>query len=150
MAQALRERPDVLAARLTAESAAAFADAEGDLWFPSISAVGAAGVTPYHQVGIDDRYAAAAVNVTVPILTAACISARHAEASLRARGVAERLRDLENQVRATCRWRGSTRGRPFSGSISRASCRAGRSALDLAQARYDLGLSSIVELTQAN
>ena len=42
------------------------------------------------------------------------------------------------------------RGRRFSGSILPTSCWIRRpQALDLAQSRYNLGLSSIVELTQA-
>src|SRR5262249_9652262 len=53
-AQALRERPDVQAARFKVEAASRFADAEGNLSLPSIVAVGAVGVTPYHQAGIED------------------------------------------------------------------------------------------------
>jgi outer membrane protein len=150
VSDALRQRPDVLAARLTAESASAFADAEGDLWRPSVAAVGAAGVTPYHQVGIEDRYAAAAVNVNVPILNGSLFSARHAEASLRARAVTEHLRDLENRVRLDVHvaWLDSRTAFQRLDLTRQLSEQAG-SALDLAQARYDLGLGSIVELSQA-
>ncbi len=150
VADALRQRPDVLAARLTAESATAFADAEGDLWRPSIAAIGAAGVTPYHQMGIEDRYAAAAVNVNVPILNGSLYSARHAEASLRARGVSERLRDLENQVRRDVQVAWLNARTAFQRlDLTRQLSEQAASALDLAQARYDLGLGSIVELSQA-
>ena len=38
VAQALRERPDVVAERLSRESSAKFADAERALWFPTVSA----------------------------------------------------------------------------------------------------------------
>jgi outer membrane protein len=150
LADALRQRPDVLAARLTAESANAFAEAEGDLWRPSVAAVGAAGVTPYHQTGIEDRYAAAAVNVNVPILNGSLFSARHAEASLRARAVSERLRDLENRVRQDVQvaWLDARTAFQRLDLTRQLSEQAG-SALDLAQARYDLGLGSIVELSQA-
>jgi outer membrane protein len=150
LADALRQRPDVLAARLTAESANAFAEAEGDLWRPSVAAVGAAGVTPYHQTGIEDRYAAAAVNVNVPILNGSLFSARHAEASLRARAVSERLRDLENRVRQDVQvaWLDARTAFQRLDLTRQLSEQAG-SALDLAQSRYDLGLGSIVELSQA-
>jgi outer membrane protein len=150
VADALRQRPDVLAARLTAESANAFAEAEGDLWRPSVAAVGAAGVTPYHQTGIDDRYAAAAVNVNVPILNGSLYSARHAEASLRARAVSERLRDLENRVRRDVQVAWLDARTAFQRlDLTRQLSEQAAGALDLAQARYDLGLGSIVELSQA-
>jgi outer membrane protein len=150
VADALRQRPEVLSARLNAESAAAFADAEGDLARPSIAAVGAAGVTPYHQTGIEDRYAAGAVNVNVPILNGGLFSARHAEASLRARSAAERLRDLENQVRRDVQVAWLNARTAFERlDLTRQLSEQASSSLDLAQSRYDLGLGSIVELNQA-
>jgi len=147
---ALEQRPDVLAARLTSKSALAFADAEDDLSRPSIAAVGAAGLTPYHQSGIEDRYAAAAVNVNVPILNGGLFGARHAEASLRARGVAERLRDLENMVRRDVQvaWLNAKTAYQRLDLTRQLSDQAA-SSLELAQSRYDLGLGSIVELSQA-
>jgi len=150
VADALRQRPDVLSARLTAESSSAFAEAEGDLWRPSVAAVGAAGITPYHQTGIEDRYAAAAVNVNVPILNGSLYSARHAEASLRARAVSERLRDLENRVRRDVQVAWLDARTAFQRlDLTRQLSEQAAGALDLAQSRYDLGLGSIVELSQA-
>ncbi|HEY7287689.1 MAG TPA: TolC family protein [Vicinamibacterales bacterium] len=150
VADALRQRPDVLSARLTAESSSAFAEAEGDLWRPSVAAVGAAGVTPYHQTGIEDRYAAAAVNVNVPILNGSLYSARHAEASLRARAISERLRDLENRVRRDVQVAWLDARTAFQRlDLTRQLSEQAAGALDLAQSRYDLGLGSIVELSQA-
>jgi len=147
---ALQLRPDVLAARLSARSAAAFADAEGSLYRPSIAAVGAAGVTPYHQTGIEDRYAAAAVNINVPILTGGLFGARHAEAALRARAVAERLRDMENQVRRDVQVAWLNARTSFQRlDLTRQLSEQASGSLDLAQSRYDLGLGSIVELSQA-
>jgi outer membrane protein TolC len=52
IAQALSDRPDVVLERLTQQSQATFAEAERALWFPTISLIGAAGLTPYHQVGL--------------------------------------------------------------------------------------------------
>jgi outer membrane protein len=148
--QALRDRPDVAAERLTHESAAKFADAERALWFPTITAMGAAGVTPYRQTGLNPNYSAVGFNVNVPITNGNLFGARHAEASLRARAEAEQVRDLENRVTRDVR-------------VSLLDAQAGFQRLDLtnqlldqasqaaelAEARYNLGLSSIVELTQA-
>jgi outer membrane protein len=148
--QALRDRPDVVAERLARESAAKFADAEHALWFPTISALGAAGLAPYHQAGINSPYSAIGVNVSVPLTNGGLFSARHAEATLRARVEAERVRDLENRVSRDVR-------------VALLDAQSGYQRLDLtnqlldqaaqsqelAEARYNLGLSSIVELTQA-
>jgi outer membrane protein len=150
VAQALRDRPDVIAERLARDSAAKFADAEHALWFPTISALGAAGLAPYHEAGINSPYSAIGVNVTVPLTNGGLFSARHAEATLRARVEAERVRDLENRVSRDVR-------------VALLDAQSGYQRLDLtnqlleqaaqsqelAEARYNLGLSSIVELSQA-
>ena len=98
IAEAMRERPDVAAERFARDSSAKFADAEHALWFPTISALGAAGVSPYHQAGITSPYSAIGINLSVPITNGNLFGARHAEANLRALAESERLRDLENRV----------------------------------------------------
>jgi outer membrane protein len=147
---ALRERPEIVAARFNAESAAKLAEAEGDLVRPSVAAVGTAGVTPYHQSGINDRYAAAGVNVNVPILNGSLFAARHAEATLRARATDRRRLDLENQISRDVRvaWL-NTRTAFDRLDLTRQLLDQATQALDLADSRYRLGLSSIVELSQA-
>jgi outer membrane protein len=150
IAQALRDRPDVAAERLARESAATFADAERALWFPTISALGAAGLAPYHQAGINSPYSAIGVNVSVPLTNGGLFSARHAEAGLRARAEAERLRDLENRVSRDVRVALLDAQSAFQrlDLTNQLLEQAGQSQ-ELAEARYNLGLSSIVELTQA-
>lgn len=150
VAQALRERPDVAAERFVRESSAKFADAERALWFPTISALGAAGLAPYRQVGLNSQYSAIGVNVSVPLTNGHLFGARNAEASLRALAEAERLRDLENRVARDVRvalldaQTGFQRLDLTNQLLDQAS-----QAHELAEARYNLGLSSIVELTQA-
>ena len=150
IAQALRERPDVAGERLARESAAKFAEAERALWFPTISALGAAGVAPYRQAGINSPYSAIGINVTVPVTNGSLFAARHAEASLRARAETERVRDLENRVTRDVRialldaQSGFQRLDLTNQLLDQAS-----RAQELAEARYNLGLSSIVELSQA-
>jgi outer membrane protein len=150
IAQALRERPDVVAERLARESAAKFADAERALWFPTISAIGAAGLAPLHQTGLNPNYSAIGINVSVPLSNGNLFAARHTEASLRASAEGERLRDLENRVTRDVRLALLDAQSAFqrldltSQLLDQAS-----QAQELAEARYNLGLSSIVELTQA-
>jgi outer membrane protein len=150
IADALRQRPDAIAERFSAESAARFADAERDLYRPNVAVVGAAGVTPLHQAGIDDHYAAAAVNLNVPVLNGGLFSARHAEAALRAQALTQRLRDLENQISRDVQTAWLNARTAFQRmDLTNQLLDQATQALDLAQSRYDLGLGSIVELSQA-
>jgi outer membrane protein len=150
IAQALRERPDVAGERLARESAAKFAEAERALWFPTISALGAAGVAPYRQAGINSPYSAIGINVTVPVTNGSLFAARHAEASLRARAEAERLRDLENRVARDVRIALLDAQGAFQRlDLTNQLLDQASQAQELAEARYNLGLSSIVELSQA-
>ena len=150
IAQALRDRPDVVAERLARESAAKFADAEHALWFPTISALGAAGLAPYHQAGITSPYSAIGVNVSVPLTNGGLFSARHAEAALRARAEAERVRDLENRVSRDVRVALLDAQSAFQRlDLTSQLLEQAAQSQELAEARYNLGLSSIVELTQA-
>ena len=150
VAQAMRERPDIVGERLARESAAKFADAERALWFPTISAMGAAGVAPYRQTGLNANYSAIGVNVSVPLTNGNLFGARHAEASLRALAEAERLRDLENRVTRDVRVALLDAQTGFQRlDLTNQLLEQASQAQELAEARYNLGLSSIVELTQA-
>jgi outer membrane protein len=149
VARALRERPDVAAQRLADQASQKFADAERTLWMPSISFIGAAGVTPYHQVGLNDRYSAAGINVTVPLSNGNLFSARRAEAAFRSQAQDQVLRDLENRVArdVAVAWL-DTRTAYQRIDLTNQLYAQASEALELAEARYNLGLSSIVELTQ--
>jgi outer membrane protein len=150
IAQAFRDRPDLAARQLASQAAAKFAEAEHALWYPTVAAVGVAGVTPYHQDTLNDHYAAAGFNVTVPIANGSLYSARHAEAAYRAEVEDDALRDLENRVTrdVTVAWLQARTGYQRVDLTNQLLAQAS-DALELAQARYNLGLSSIVELTQA-
>jgi outer membrane protein len=150
VARALRERPDAVAARLSQQSASKFADAERALWFPTISAAGAAGVVPYQQAGLASPYSAVGINLSVPVLNGGLFSARRADATLRASAEEQRVRDLENRVARDVRlaWLDVRTGFQRLDLTDQILAEATQ-ALDLAQTRYNLGLSSIVELSQA-
>lgn len=147
---ALRQRPDIAAQRVAAEAAVSFAHAERNLWMPSVSFVGAAGVTPYHQIGLNDRYSAAGINVTVPLSNGNLFAARGAEAGFRAQSQEESVRDAENRLRrdVTVAWLEARTAYQRLDLTNQLSAQAS-DALDLADSRYNLGLGSIVELTQA-
>ena len=150
VAQALSDRPELAAKRAAEQAAARFVAAERALWFPSVSLVGAAGFTPYHEVGLTDKYSALGVNISVPVTNGNLYAARRAEAAFRAQAEAEGLRDLENRITrdVTIAWLDARTAYQKLDLTSQLLAQAS-DALELAQARYDLGLSSIVELSQA-
>jgi outer membrane protein len=148
--EALRDRPDVAAVQLSAEAARRFADAEGALRLPAVSMVAAVGTVPYHVAGLTDKYSAAGINLTVPITTGGLIGARHAAATLAAQSETQRLRDLQDRVARDVRTAWHDAETAFQQMDAATQLLAAASdAADLAQTRFDIGLGSIVELTQA-
>jgi outer membrane protein len=150
VAQALRERPDVVSERFERESAAKFADAQRALSLPTVSLIGAAGMAPYRQVGLNNRYSAIGINVTVPVSNGGLYPALRAEAGFRAGAEDQRYRDLESKVARDVQiaWLNAQSAFQRLDLTNQLLAQASNS-LELAQARYNLGLSSIVELTQA-
>ncbi|MBI3401305.1 MAG: TolC family protein [Acidobacteria bacterium] len=149
IAAAMRDRPEVAAARFSSEAVARFADAEGGLSLPSISAVGVFGAIPYRQDTLNDRYAAVGVNLNVPVFNGSLYPARHAEAMFRAEAERQRLLDIQNQISRDVRVAWLDARSTFERlALTDQLLEQATQALDLAQARYNLGLSSIVELTQ--
>ena len=146
----LQARPEIQAARAELTSAQKFAIAERDLRNPTISAIGTAGVAPVRPDQLSSRYAAAGVNVNIPIFNGHLFSARQSEAELRAQSAEQTIRSLENRIARNVQvaFLNLTTSFQRVGLTNELMAQA-TLALDLAQARYDLGLSSIVELSQA-
>ncbi|MFZ0963586.1 MAG: TolC family protein [Terriglobia bacterium] len=148
--QALQDRPDLSSARFSHEAALRYARAERDLWMPTISATGEAGLTPAYQVPLTDRYAAAGINVNIPIFNGFLYSARHQEANLRAQAADQAMRDLADRISRDVRTAWLDAGTAYERlAVTAQLLKEATLALDLAQGRYKLGLSSIVELSQA-
>lgn len=148
--EAFQNRPEMLAERLNVESASSYATAERDLFLPTISAGGAAGLTPFRQAGLYSRYAAAGFNVNIPIFNGHLFSARLAEAKYRAQAEGQYLRDLQDRIARDVRTTWLSANSSFQRlAVTAQFLNQATQALNLAQARYQLGLSSIVELTQA-
>jgi outer membrane protein len=148
--QALKNRPELISLRLDADSAHSYATAERDLWFPTISAAGSAGLTPYGADQLAPRYAAGGVNVNIPIFNGHLFGALRSEADSRARAKDQYLRDLQNHVVRDVRtaWLESNSAFQRLGLTDQL-LKSATQAEDLAQSRYKLGLSSIIELSQA-
>ena len=151
IAEAFRERPELVRQRFLVESAHAFALAERDLYFPTISALGVAGLVPEGDSSqFRSSYAAGGVNVNIPVFNGKLFTARYAEANLRTQAEDQRLRDLESVVAREVRvaWLDVITAYQRLDLTTQILGEA-KLALDLADARYKLGLSSIVELEQA-
>jgi outer membrane protein len=150
ISQALQNRPELVSRRLDVSSAQSYATAERDLWLPTISAVGAAGLAPVHENLLGDRYAAAGFNVNIPLFNGHEFGALRAEANAEANAQEQYLRDLQNGIVREVRkaWLESNAAFQRLAVTDQLLAQATQ-ALDLAQQRYRLGLSSIIELSQA-
>jgi outer membrane protein len=148
--EALQDRPELISQGLSVKSAQSFATAERDLWFPTISAVGTTGLVPYRQDALDSRYAAAGFNVNIPVFNGRLFSARRNEANAIAQAQEQYLRDLQNRIARDVRMAWLNANSAFQRlAVTDQLLKEATQAFDLAQARYGLGLSSIVELSQA-
>jgi outer membrane protein len=147
---ALRDRPELISQRLELSSAQSYVTAERDLRLPTVSAVGVAGLTPIHQSELSPRYAAGGVNINIPIFNGHLNGALEGEADAQARAQEQHLRAEQNAVVRDVQraWLDANSGYQRVGLTSQLFEQASR-AVELAQARYKLGISSIIELSQA-
>ncbi len=150
VSDALRDRPELSQLRFEHDAAFKFAKAEKALHYPTISAVGAVGFIPVHDTHLRGDYAAAGVNLNLPLFSGKFYSARQTEAELRAKAAEENLRDEENNVIRDVRiaWLNASNAQERV-LITVELLKNASTAYDLAQARYQTGTSSIIELSQA-
>jgi outer membrane protein len=148
--EAIQNRPELKSLRLQQNAAERFTRAEHALYFPSIGVVGTAGFVPTGYEAIPSRYGAVGMNVSIPIFNGGLFKARQTQAELRAKAATENVNDLQNRVIRDVRvaWLSATTAYDRTG-LTRQLLEQAKIALDLAQARYDLGLGNIVELSTA-
>jgi outer membrane protein len=153
--QAMVNRPELIALGFDQQAAYKFQRAERDLSFPTVEGVGVAGYIPeIAQLTlphvIPNHYEAAAINVNIPIFNGHLFAARRTEALMKARVADQDLRNEQERISRDVRdaWADSTTAYQQIGVADQMENQA-RLALALAQGRYNLGLSSIVELNQA-
>ena len=143
-------RPEILALEFQSESAQKFQKAERDLLFPDIRALGVVGDTPVRNPLISSWYGAVGVNVDIPVFNGFLYTARAREASLRAQATQEKLRDIRDRIARDVRTSWLNAKTAYDRlAVTHQLLDQANLALNLAQARYKLGLGSIVELSQA-
>ena len=156
---ALQQRPDLQALSYNQQAAEKFHRAERDQLLPTVSALGIAGAIPvrpdcfggcFPNYFISSWYGAVGVNMSIPIFNGFLFTAQAAEANDRAKAAAESTRNLRDAVVRDVRtaWLAANNAFQRVGVAEELSKEADL-ALQLAQGRYQLGLSSIVELSQA-
>jgi outer membrane protein len=151
ISQAVQQRPELLSLQDQVQSAQKFGSAEHDLWRPTITALGAVGLAPVRDNHISNWYGAVGFNVNIPVFNGFLYNARAKAADLQSEAARQKLLDLRNNIARDVRisWQDTNRAYERLSVTQQFRQEAGL-AFDLAQSRYSLGLSSIVEFSQAD
>ena len=148
--KALQQRPEIKALQFQLESAQKFGSAEHDLWRPTVDALGVVGEAPVRDNHVPNWYGAVGVNINIPIFNGFLYNARAKAADLQTEVQRQSLLDSRNNIARDVRnaWQDSRRAFERL-SVTQQLRQQADLSLNLAQARYNLGLGSIVEFTQA-
>jgi outer membrane protein len=150
IAEAFSKRPEILALEFESESAEKLHQSDRDQMFPTISALAAYGDSPIRDDRVYGPYGAVGMNVQIPIFNGFLFFSKSRETDLRAQASRQRLMDLRNRISRDVRTSWLAANTAFDRvTVSEQLMAQATLALDLAQTRYKLGLSSIVELSQA-
>lgn len=154
VAEAINNRPELASLRAARESAYKFAAAERDLKRPTVSGIAVAGYIPYIKnptsTPIPPEYEGVGANVSIPIFNGHLFSAREEAAYQHAFESDQRLRDEQERISRDVRVAWASANEAYQRiDVTAQFLRQASLALQLAQGRYDLGLASIVELTQS-
>jgi outer membrane protein len=149
--QALQQRPEVLALQQEVQSTQKFSSAEHDLWRPTVNAMGVVGEAPVRDPHIPNWYGAVGVNINIPVFNGSLYNARAKAADLQSDVSRQKLADMRNNIARDVRnsWLDTNRAYERL-SVTQQLREQASLAFDLAQARYNLGLGSIVEFSQAD
>jgi outer membrane protein len=148
--QALQQRPELQSLQFQIESAQKNDAAEHDLWRPSVNALGVVGLAPVRDPNIPNWYGAVGVNVNIPIFNGFLYSARAKTADLQTEIAKQKLSDSRNNIARDVRASWQQTNQAYERlSVTQQLSEQADLALNLAQARYNFGLGSIIEVTQA-
>jgi outer membrane protein len=150
---ALNSRPEIAGFRASRDSAQRFFEAEKDLVRPTVNVIGVLGFLPIINSGgsrIPEEYEGVALNIDIPVFNGHLFSARREAARDKLNEAEQRLRDSQDRIARDVRvtWAGATSAFQRI-DVTAQFVQQADLALQLAQGRYQLGLASIVELTQA-
>lgn len=148
---AFRQRPDLAAVNDAYMAARQYATAQRDQWFPTISALGMGGGAPIRDdLFKSSWYLGAGANMSIPVFNGFLFNAQTKEARYRASAAHEQVRNLRDMIARDVRIAVLNAQTAYQRiAVTQSMLNQANFALDLAQARYKIGLSNIVELTQA-
>jgi outer membrane protein len=150
--ESLKQRPDLLATQFSEQAAVKFSRAERDQSFPTIVTSGTTGTVPIRpdQYYVTNWWGAIGVNVNIPVFNGFLYTAQAKEASLRAKIASEQTKDLRDRIVRDVRtsWLAANTSYQRVG-VTAELLQEADLGLTLAKTRYQMGLSSIVELSQA-
>jgi outer membrane protein len=148
--KAMQQRPEIQAMQNELIAAEKFGRSEHDLWWPTVNAVGVVGQAPVRNDQIPSWYGAMGVNINIPVFNGFLFNARAKSADLETEMKRKKLQDLEDNLARDVRnsWLDTQKAYARL-SVTQQLLEQANLALELAQARYKLGLSSIVEFSQA-
>jgi outer membrane protein len=154
--QAMGNRPEIASLMSSRDAAYKFADAEKDLKRPTVSLVGVAGFLPLLSpnpagpTAIPAEYEGVAINVDFPVFNGHLFSAREEAARQRAMASDQRLRDARDRVARDVRLALASASTAYQRlDVTKQYIKEANLAMELSQGRYNLGLASIIELTQS-
>jgi len=148
--KAMQMRPEIQAMQNEVTAAEKFGRAEHDLWRPTVNAVGVVGLAPVRDVRIPSWYGGVGVNINIPVFNGFLFNARAKSADLETEMKRKKLQDMDDNLARDVRnsWLDTQKAYARLTEPQQLLEQANL-ALELAQARYKLGLSSIVEFSQA-
>lgn len=147
---ALQQRPDLIELDYDQKAAKKYSRAEREQLLPTLSTLGVVGLTPIRDPKYfsSSWFGAIGLNLRVPIFNGFLYTSQADAADERAKADSENLRDLRDNVVRDVRnaWL-QTNTSYQKIAVTEKLLQASNMGLELAQARYKLGLSSIVELS---
>ena len=148
---AFTARPDLAAMNDQFLAARQYSTAEHELWLPTVSAIAAVGGTPVRADQIQSSwYGAAGANIGIPVFNGFLNNAEARDAKLRAQAAQENVRNLRDTIARDVRTAVLNAQTAYQRiAVTKQLLDQSNFALDLASARYKIGLSGIVEISEA-
>jgi outer membrane protein len=148
--KAMQQRPEIQAMRNEVTAAEKFGRSEHDLWWPTVNAAGVVGQAPARDDHIPSWYGGVGVNINIPVFNGFLFNARAKSADLETEMKRKKLQDMEDNLARDVRntWLDTQKAYARL-TVTQQLLEQANLTLELAQARYKLGLSSIVEFSQA-
>ncbi len=149
---AIKQRPDLQSLDLTRQAEERFSRAQADQHLPTLTALGTVGGSPVRpdQYYVSSWEGAIGANLSIPIFSGFLYSAESKQARYRAQAAGQQTRQLKDRIVRDVQTAWLDANNAFRRiAVTEQLLNQSNQSLALAQTRYRLGLSSIVELSQA-